>query len=214
MSFTPAPGAAYRYSWWKADPERPHLPVCYYASGCRIRNDFPAGTGLYGAVSRNDTGKVCSLTARLQFIQHFLADNFLRLHPDCQESTIWHSLELAQLADFVRQLPQQLDTPLSAWMPASSPEVSAAGCSLHSARPASLILLLDEPTAGLSQETAWAMMTGIIQELDSVEEPAYYYHRPAVCRSICPGHLAFLTYSSVANWRIRCSLQFCPHISQ
>lgn len=96
-----------------------------------------------------------------------MRDNFLRLHPDCQESTIWHSLELAQLADFVRQLPQQLDTPLgldACRLSGGQRSRLLTALALASQAP---ILLLDEPTAGLSQETAWAMMTGIIQELDS-----------------------------------------------
>ena len=96
-----------------------------------------------------------------------LRDNFLRLHPDCQESTIWHSLELAQLADFVRQLPQQLDTPLgldACRLSGGQRSRLLTALALTSQAP---ILLLDEPTAGLNQKTAQAMMAGIIQELDN-----------------------------------------------
>ena len=96
-----------------------------------------------------------------------LRDNFLRLYPECQEAAIWHSLELAQLADLVRQLPQQLDTPLgldACRLSGGQRNRLLTALALTSQSP---VLLLDEPTAGLSQETAQAMMTGIIQELDN-----------------------------------------------
>ena len=95
-----------------------------------------------------------------------LRDNFLRLHPGCQESAIWHSLELAQLADYVRQLPQQFDTPLgldACRLSGGQRNRLLTALALTSQSP---ILFLDEPTAGLNQETAQVMMTAIIQHLN------------------------------------------------
>ena len=95
-----------------------------------------------------------------------LRDNFLRIHPGCQESAIWHSLELVQLADYVQQLPQQLDTPLgldACRLSGGQRNRLLTALALTSQSP---ILFLDEPTAGLNQETAQAMMTAIIQHLN------------------------------------------------
>ncbi len=85
--------------------------------------------------------------------------NLLLARPDANEATLWAALEAAKIAEFVRALPEGLDT----WVGESGARFSGGqGRRLALARallsPAP-ILILDEPCAGLDAETERAFLT-------------------------------------------------------
>ena len=85
--------------------------------------------------------------------------NLLLARPDADEATLWAALEAAKIAEFVRALPEGLDT----WVGESGARFSGGqGRRLALARallsPAP-ILILDEPCAGLDAETERAFLT-------------------------------------------------------
>ena len=91
---------------------------------------------------------------------------FLRLIPGISDEAIWHSLQVAQLAAVIGKLPAGLDSPLtSSAGNLSGGERNRLLTALAIARPAP-ILLLDEPTAGLDEKTASALLTAVLDELD------------------------------------------------
>jgi ATP-binding cassette subfamily C protein CydC len=82
-----------------------------------------------------------------------IRNNLLLARPDADEAALWAALEAAQIADFVRTLPDGLD----AWLGEGAARVSGGqGRRLALARallsPAA-ILILDEPTTGLDADT-------------------------------------------------------------
>lgn len=94
-------------------------------------------------------------------------DNFLRLHGDMNEETMWQTLETAQLADVVRALPAGLDEPLganAARLSGGQRSRLLTALALASNAP---ILLLDEPTAGLDAERGARLIESVLATLDA-----------------------------------------------
>lgn len=92
-----------------------------------------------------------------------LRSNLLIGAPEADEAALWRALESARLADFVRGLPQGLDT----WV-----GEGGAGLSAGQARRLCLarvllsqagIILLDEPTAGLDRPNEQAFLADLAQ---------------------------------------------------
>lgn len=90
-----------------------------------------------------------------------LRTNLLIGAPHADEAALWRALEAARLADFVRTLPQGLDT----WV-----GETGAGLSAGQARRLCLarvllspvtVILLDEPTAGLDRENETAFLADL-----------------------------------------------------
>ena len=90
-----------------------------------------------------------------------IRDNLLLANGAADDSTLWQALEVAQLAEFVRGLPQGLDhlvgeggTSLSG---GQARRVALARAVLKNAP----WLILDEPTEGLDQQTEQAFLNDL-----------------------------------------------------
>ncbi|WP_158527248.1 thiol reductant ABC exporter subunit CydD [Pelagibaculum spongiae] len=81
-----------------------------------------------------------------------LASNLLLANPQADQSQLWQALEQAGAAEFVKKMPQQLDTPLGennqGISGGQARRIALARVCLHNAP----VLLLDEPTAGLDNK--------------------------------------------------------------
>jgi ATP-binding cassette subfamily C protein CydC len=94
-----------------------------------------------------------------------LRDNLLLARPDADESDLWHALQVAQLHDFVRHLPDGLDTWLGeqglSLSGGERQRVAIARALLHDAP----ILILDEATANLdtvNERDLWRALENLI----------------------------------------------------
>lgn len=99
-----------------------------------------------------------------------MRENFLRLHPGITEAAIQHSLMLAQLSDFVEQLPQGIDTPIGtdgAFLSGGQRTRLLTALTIASSAP---LLLLDEPTAGLDQQTAKALIASLLTHVQKTKQ--------------------------------------------
>lgn len=87
--------------------------------------------------------------------------NLLIGNPQADDAAMWRALQAAQLADFVRSLPDGLDT----WTGETGRSLSAGQarrlCLARALLAPAAILALDEPTHGLDDETAWALLAGL-----------------------------------------------------
>jgi ATP-binding cassette subfamily C protein CydC len=88
-----------------------------------------------------------------------IRSNLLLGRPDATDADLWHALDRAAIGDWVRELPEQLET----WLGEGGARVSggqgrriALARALLSAAP---ILILDEPCAGLDADTERAFFT-------------------------------------------------------
>lgn len=107
---------------------------------------------LFGVVSQ--TTDLFTLTVR---------QNLLLARPAAQEEELWQTLEQAQLAEWVRSLPQSLDT----WLGDRSLQISGGERQRLAVARAVLqgapVFLLDEPTANLDAITEEALLKTIKQ---------------------------------------------------
>lgn len=94
-----------------------------------------------------------------------IAENLRLARPDAEEAALWRVLAMARMEDFVRGLPQRLDT-----------FIGAAGLTLSGGQARRLaiarallkdapVLILDEPGEGLDYATEQALLTGIAANL-------------------------------------------------
>lgn len=90
-----------------------------------------------------------------------IRENFQRYRPNLEEDGIHIALEAAQLAAVVRQLPQGIDTPLGEDASALSGGQRNRLLTALAIAGKEPLVLLDEPTCGLDQETAAALMTSL-----------------------------------------------------
>ena len=90
-----------------------------------------------------------------------IRENFARYRPDCKEEDILTALRDAQLSEVVAALPQGIDTPLgedSCFLSGGQRGRLLTAIAIAGKEP---VILLDEPTCGLDQETAAALMAAL-----------------------------------------------------
>jgi ATP-binding cassette subfamily C protein CydC len=103
--------------------------------------------------------RIALLSQQTHLFDDSIRANLLLARPDADEKALWAALDAAQLGDVVRALPEKLDT----WLGEGGFRFSGGqGRRLALARvllsPA-LIVILDEPCAGLDIETEQAFLT-------------------------------------------------------
>ena len=90
-----------------------------------------------------------------------LRENFARYRPDCNEEDILAALSDAQLDEVVAALPQGIDTPLgedACFLSGGQRGRLLTAIAIAGKEP---VILLDEPTCGLDQKTAVALMAAL-----------------------------------------------------
>lgn len=90
-----------------------------------------------------------------------IRENFARYRPACKEEDILTALRDAQLDEVVAALPQGIDTPLgedACFLSGGQRNRLLSAIAIAGREP---IVLLDEPTCGLDQETAAALMAAL-----------------------------------------------------
>jgi ATP-binding cassette, subfamily C, bacterial CydC len=103
--------------------------------------------------------RIALLSQQTHLFDDSIRANLLLARPDADEPALWAALDAAQLGDVVRALPQKLDT----WLGEGGFRFSGGqGRRLALARvllSRALIVILDEPCAGLDIETETAFLT-------------------------------------------------------
>lgn len=90
-----------------------------------------------------------------------IRENFARYRPDCKEEDIRAALRDAQLSEVVAALPQGIDTPLgedACFLSGGQRGRLLTAIAIAGKEP---VILLDEPTCGLDQKTAAALMAAL-----------------------------------------------------
>lgn len=90
-----------------------------------------------------------------------IRENFARYRPDCKEEDILAALRDAQLDEVVAALPEGIDTPLgedACFLSGGQRGRLLTAIAIAGKEP---VILLDEPTCGLDQETAAALMSAL-----------------------------------------------------
>jgi ATP-binding cassette subfamily C protein CydC len=147
-------------------------------------NEYQAGTVRFGghdlrAYHGEDIASYVAVVSQRSYLFHTtIRDNLLLAKGDAREDELWHALEVAQLADFVRAQPAGLDTITGeAGIRLSGGQarrVAIARAVLKNAP----WLILDEPTEGLDPVTERELLRdlGLVMAGKTV---LYITHRPA-----------------------------------
>jgi ATP-binding cassette, subfamily C, bacterial CydC len=117
------------------------------------------GTDIADLKAETLRGRVALLSQATHLFDDTIRANLLLARPDADERALWAALDAAQMGDAVRALPDKLDT----WVGEGGHRFSGGqGRRLALARvllsPA-LVVILDEPCAGLDMETEKAFLT-------------------------------------------------------
>nr|WP_298214967.1 thiol reductant ABC exporter subunit CydC [Acidocella sp.] len=147
-------------------------------------HEFQEGTARFGghdlrAYGSADIARHVTVISQRSHIFHTtIRDNLLLANARADEAALWHALEVAQLAGFVRSLPQGLDS-LAGEGGARLSGGQARRVALARAvlKPAPW-LILDEPTEGLDYETERAFLRDLLPVLAG-RTVLYISHRPA-----------------------------------
>jgi len=117
------------------------------------------GTDIATLTASDVRSRIAWLSQSTHLFDDTIRANLLLGRPSSDEPTLWRALDLAEIGDFVRALPEGLDT----WLGEGGARVSGGqGRRLALARALlsdAPILILDEPCAGLDAETERAFLT-------------------------------------------------------
>lgn len=94
-----------------------------------------------------------------------IRENFARYRPNCKEEDILAALRDAQLSEVVAALPQGIDTPLgedACFLSGGQRGRLLTAIAIAGREP---VILLDEPTCGLDQKTAAALMAALFARI-------------------------------------------------
>lgn len=147
-------------------------------------NEFQSGTAQFGghdlrAYGSVDMAKYVTVVSQRSYLFHTtIRDNLLLADGAADEAALWRALDVAQLGDFVRSLPNGLDN-----------LVGEAGASLSGGQARRIALaravlkntkwlILDEPTEGLDNETEQAFLADL-KPLLAGRTVLYITHRHA-----------------------------------
>lgn len=119
------------------------------------------GTPLPRLAQSDLHGFMAVLSQRTELFNATIRDNLLIARPDADDDTLWDALETARLADFIRSLPDGLDS----WVGESGVLLSGGQARRAALARAVLkdapILLLDEPTEGLDTQAQQQIMAAL-----------------------------------------------------
>lgn len=122
---------------------------------------FLGGVPLSALSGTQARGTVAALPQHAALFAASIRDNLLLGRPDADEALLWRALALAQLADFVRTLPQGLES----WVGEGAAQLSGGQARRLALARTYLqpgkIMLLDEPCAGLDSATERAVLAGL-----------------------------------------------------
>lgn len=99
-----------------------------------------------------------------------IRENFARYRPDCKEEDILAALRDAQLDEVVAALPQGIDTPLgedACFLSGGQRGRLLTAIAIAGKEP---VILLDEPTCGLDQKTAAALMAALFARVQETSQ--------------------------------------------
>jgi ATP-binding cassette, subfamily C, bacterial CydCD len=117
-----------------------------------------AGQPLAAFAEENLRQAICIIDQRSHIFSGTIADNLLLARPEARAEELWHALEGVGLHDFVRSLPDKLET----WVGEAGRLLSGGQARRLAVARAFLseapIWVLDEPTEGLDAQTAHAMV--------------------------------------------------------
>ncbi|WP_424812526.1 thiol reductant ABC exporter subunit CydC [Roseococcus sp. YIM B11640] len=116
------------------------------------------GTDIASISSAALRTRITSLSQRARLFDDSIAANLRLAAPDAPEAALWRALAKAGVADFVRHLPEGLETRCgeggSRFSGGEARRIALARALL----PPAAILVLDEPTAGLDEEAERAFL--------------------------------------------------------
>ncbi len=147
-------------------------------------HEFQDGTARFGgqdlrAYGSADMAKHITIISQRSHLFHTtIRDNLLLANGRADEAALWHALEVAQLAGFVRGLPRGLDSLVGeGGAKLSGGQARRVALARAMLKPAPW-LILDEPTEGLDVETERAFLADLKPAL-SGRTVLYITHRPA-----------------------------------
>lgn len=147
-------------------------------------HEFESGEARFGGQDLRGYGSadlvkyITVISQRSHLFQTSIRDNLLLANGKADGAALWHALEVAQLAEFVRSLPRGLDSFVgeggSRLSGGQARRVALARAVL---KPAPW-LILDEPTEGLDVETEQAFLADL-KPILAGRTVLYITHRPA-----------------------------------
>ncbi len=147
-------------------------------------HEFQAGTARFGGHDLRAYGSadmarhITVISQRSHLFHTTIRDNLLLANGKADEAALWHALEVAQLADFVRALPRGLDHLVGeGGALLSGGQARRVALARAVLKPAPW-LILDEPTEGLDAQTERAFLADLAPILAG-RTVLYITHRPA-----------------------------------
>lgn len=147
-------------------------------------HEFQGGEARFGGQDLRAYGSadmarhVTIISQRSHLFHTSIRDNLLLANGRADESALWHALEVAQLAGFVRSLPRGLDSLVGeGGAKLSGGQARRVALARAVLKPAPW-LILDEPTEGLDVETERAFLADLAPILAG-RTVLYITHRPA-----------------------------------
>ncbi len=147
-------------------------------------HEFEGGEARFGGYDLRDYASadmarhVTVISQRSHLFHTSIRDNLLLANGKADEAALWHALEVAQLADFVRSLPRGLDSFVGeGGSKLSGGQARRVALARAVLKPAPW-LILDEPTEGLDAETERAFLADL-RPILAGRTVLYITHRPA-----------------------------------